>query len=126
MERRSFLKSVLLVPFAFSAAGEAKDRSVLLLESVVAGFQYYRGERVWRNLKVDAPLRLVREPGNSYDEKAIEVYWRGEKLGYVPRVDNSVLAQLMDRGVPLRARISGLRRSYDPWERVSFEVEMEV
>ncbi|RKX74592.1 MAG: hypothetical protein DRP87_16520 [Spirochaetes bacterium] len=77
-------------------------------------------------LEVDQPLNLIREPENPYDEMAIEVYWKDYKLGYIPRDDNSVIAQLMDRGIPLKASISRLNESGNPWDRVGIRVTMEV
>ena len=40
--------------------------------------------------------------------------WRGRKLGYVPRRENAALAWGLDRGTPLRARISRARRASEP------------
>ncbi len=54
------------------------------------------------------------------------IYWRYKKLGYVPRVDNSVIAQMMDRGEKLICSITWLKVSDDPWERVGIKIEVEV
>ncbi len=50
--------------------------------------------------------------------------WRGVKLGYVPRRDNTAVAQMLDRGEPLCARISRLSESSNPWERVEMEIRL--
>jgi hypothetical protein len=130
VQRRSFIKALFGLPFVVLGSRlnkpEPEARNILLLDTVIAGFQYYQGEKVWRKLKTGESLRLIREPENPYDEMAIEVYWRGDKLGYIPRVDNSVIAQLMDRGTHLRARISWLNENDDPWDRVGVKVEMSV
>lgn len=127
MDRREFIKSLLAVPLVAACPGRTPDTGrVLLLDSVIAGFRYYRGEKVWRRLSVGEPLHMVREPENPHDKRAVEVYWRGEKLGYVPRADNAVIAQLMDRSVPLEAGISRLKEGDDPWERIGIKVEMAV
>ena len=120
MERRDFIRSLFVFPLIGLQTGKPgrEPDPVLLLDTVVAGFQYYRGEKVWSGLKEGRHLRLVREPNNPYDEKAVEVYRQNEKLGYISRVDNSVISQLMDRCVSLKARISRLQRSNDPWERI--------
>jgi len=120
VERRDFIRSLFVFPLIGLQTGKPgrEPDPVLLLDTVVAGFQYYRGEKVWSGLKEGRHLRLVREPNNPYDEKAVEVYRQNEKLGYISRVDNSVISQLMDRCVSLKARISRLQRSNDPWERI--------
>jgi hypothetical protein len=130
VKRREFLKSLITIPIVLFYLAKLQEgiarHSILLLDSVIAGFQYYEGEKIWQSLKPDQPLRLVREPQNPYDERAIEVYWKNYKLGYIPRVDNSVIAQLMDRGVVLKARISWLKQSEDLWEKIGIKVEMEM
>ncbi len=125
MKRRSFLKLVLSLPAAALAAGSAKRaEGAVLQESPVAGFQFHRGEAVWPLLRRGASLRMVREPSNPYDPKAVALYFGTDKIGYVPRRENAVVARLLDQGVPLRARITRLRSSPDPWERVRFEVRL--
>lgn len=55
-----------------------------------------------------------------YDGKAIELFWKKKhKLGYIPRVDNSMLAQLLNRGETIEAEVSCLRESSNPWKRIA-------
>lgn len=68
----------------------------------------------------------MREPQNPYDPRAVRVDWRGHKLGYVPRIENTAVAQMLDRGERLTARILQLRESHDPWERVRLVVMVET
>jgi hypothetical protein len=42
------------------------------------------------------PLTLIREPGNSYDPNAIQVWARGSHIGYVKGNQNRDLAMAMD------------------------------
>lgn len=101
-------------------------RTVLLQSSPVAGFQYHEGEAVWALLSCGGALDLVREPGNPYDEKAVRVEWSGRNLGYVPRAENHAVAQLMDTGEAISARVSGLRECANPWERIRIEICLTV
>ena len=77
---------------------------------------------VWDELRVGDALTMEREPENPHDANAVSVSWRGRKLGYVPRRDNAALAWGLDRGEPLRARISRLTSHPNPSKRVEFEV----
>src|SRR2546422_6512931 len=61
----------------------------------------------------------------SHDPGAVSIAWRGRKLGYVPRRENAALAWGLDRGEPLRARISRLAPHPNPARRVEFEVYFE-
>lgn len=98
---------------------------ILLQSSPLAGFRYHEGKAVWDELKVGDALELVREPGNSYDPKAVRVDWHGHVLGYVPRAENAAVARLMDRGEPVEARIVKLRKSRNPRERILFEIYLK-
>lgn len=68
----------------------------------------------------------MREPNNPHDARAVCIDWHGRKLGYLPRVENAAVAQMMDRGERLEARIVELRTSEDPWKRVEVAVELVI
>jgi len=65
----------------------------------------------------------MREADNRFDDRAVRVDWQGHKLGYIPRMDNAAVAQLLDRGETLEAAIAGLENSSNPWDRVRVEVK---
>ena len=131
MSRRAFLKSLtaLLGGFAlpaevFAEAGDATWKT--LQTSPVAGFQYHQGEMLWPRLAVGQPLQLLREADNRHDDRAVRVEWQGCKIGYIPRLDNAAVSQLLDRGEKLQAVITQLAESRNPWERVGVEVRWRV
>jgi hypothetical protein len=128
MNKRNFLQGLLAALGAGIASGTsaAPRRSVLIQRSPLAGFQYHAGEAVWPRLAVGQPLALVREPANPYDARAVRIDWRGHKLGYLPRIENAAVAQMLDRGERIEARIAQLRVSPDPWERVEVAVELTI
>ena len=105
-----------------AAAAPAPRRAIRLLDCPLAGFQHHEGETLWKLLATGQPLKLVREADNPYDARAVRVDWFDRTLGYLPKGDNASVAQLLDRGEPLRARIAGLRQADDPWKRVRLEV----
>lgn len=129
MRRRHFIQSLLgllglsgLAPVSSEAAAVVESRKVLLQTSPVAGFQYHEAEAAWPLLACGCDVELVREPENPYDEKAVRIDWRGRKLGYVPRLENHAVAQLMDRGESLSARVTALQVNPNPWERIRIEI----
>jgi hypothetical protein len=93
--------------------------------SSLAGFRHHAGAEVWNELRVGDALALVRESANPHDPNAVSLWWRGRKLGYVPRTENAAIAWGLDRGEPLRARIVGLEPHPNPARRVAFEVFFE-
>ena len=130
MLRRRFLHSLLTLanslPGAPTARAAGTRRLILLQTSPVAGFQYHDGEAIWGELSSSQSLDLIREAQNIHDDEAVRVEWRGHKIGYVPRIENHAVAQLLDRGEKLSARIAELKESRNPWERVRFEVLLEA
>ena len=124
MKRRTFFRRLFgsLGAAATGAVIVTEMRSVLIQESPIAGFQFHQGDTIWSSLAVGATLKLVREPNNTHDPDAVAVYFQKQKLGYVPRAENSAIAQMMDRGETLEASISKLVVEEDPWERVRFSV----
>jgi hypothetical protein len=100
----------------------ARDNATLIQDSPVAGFQYYRGNAIWPLLRVGEKLSLVRESFNDHDRDAVAVYFRNDKLGFVPHRENSAIAQMLDRGERLEAKISRVLNETDPWERVRMSI----
>ena len=126
MKRRTFFQRLLggLGLVAASPVLGMEDRSVLIQQSSIAGFQFHSGEAVWPSLSVGAKLNLVRESANPNDDNAVAVYFHNEQLGYVPRTENAAIAQMLDRGESLEARISKLSVEEDPWDRVRINVSV--
>jgi hypothetical protein len=113
-------------PAASSVATSAARHAILLQTSALAGFQFHHGATLWPQLKAKQSVTLVREPDNAFDQNAIRVEWRGQKIGYVPRRENTVAAGLIDRGENLVASISALVESDDPWARVRLEISLQT
>lgn len=105
-----------------AGASEQADKSLLLQESPVAGFQFHRGKESWDLMTEGDRLKLIPEPGNKYDDRAIAIYWQDNKLGYLPRRDNAAVSQLLHRRQNVTASIAKLKQSSDPWERIKMEI----
>ncbi|HEY3326815.1 MAG TPA: HIRAN domain-containing protein [Novimethylophilus sp.] len=108
------------------AAHASRETWKTLQTSPVAGFQYHHGDALWPQLAVGQPITLTREADNPYDERAVRVEWQSFKLGYIPRLDNAAISQLLDRGETLDALIVGLENSSNSWDRVKVEVRWRM
>ena len=106
------------------AAVSAQSIRILVQSSPLAGFQYHAGAVVWDDMQVGDALTLVREPENPHDANAVRIDWRGQQIGYLPRVENGAVAAEMDRGGRLEARIAKLRNHRDPRQRVLVDVHL--
>jgi hypothetical protein len=116
------LPSLLLV-LAFSAYGQRVQ--LLVQSSPLAGFRYGEAALAMPDMQPGDALDLVHEEDNPHDANAVRVEWRGRKLGYVPRRQNAAIAWGLDRGTPLRARVSLLADHPNPARRIEFEVYIE-
>ena len=92
------------------------ERDIFLFGTEVAGTYYSENiEELYNSLNEGDLLALIREPDNPYDKYAIRIetsdshligYHPSEafpphdssKLGYIPRVNNKIIARLMDAG----------------------------
>lgn len=122
MERRRLFKTplglaVLAAGTPRRARADVPSGLILIQTSPRVGFEYHAGARRWPRLRAGQALTLVREPHNRQDPRAVRADWRGQKLGYLRRVGNTAVSQVLDRGM-LRAAITALRESRDPWQRV--------
>lgn len=135
MDRRTCLKSLLsssatLFMFFLTVKTNAVPRKaggkILLQSSPVAGFQFYQGDRVWKSLQPGGYLSLIPEPDNRYDANAVKVMWRECQLGYIPRRENLAVSQILGRGGRLDARISEMKESENPWERVRVDIYLSA
>lgn len=93
----------------------------------VAGFKHWDGVFELPNLKVGQKLKLKTEFDNPYDPNAIAIYRKGAKLGYVPRDQNPVMAQLMYFGHKdvFEAYVLGVNPEADPWKQVYVGVRVK-
>ena len=113
----------LLLFLALPVQGQSVQ--LLVQSSPLAGFRYGEAAAVMPMLQPGDALELVREEDNPHDPNAVRVEWRGRKLGYVPRRQNAALAWGLDRGTPLRARVSRLVVHPNPAKRIEFDVYIE-
>ena len=133
MNRRDFITNLLglplLIPFkdTFYRSDIGNNRKAILIQtSSIAGFQFYDGDHIWDQLSTGDILQLIQEPDNPYDENAVEIYWRNSKLGYLPCVENTAIAQMMNQEQEITAKISSKREGFNPWERLAIEVWLQI
>ncbi len=127
MNRRFFLERItaLIGIGTVAPAVRAADKQPIELQrSPVAGFQYHCGESIWPQLLPGVSLGLVREANNPYDPRAVRIEYDGLKIGYVPRVENSTIAYLLDSGRQVSASIVELRESPNPWDRIEVSLSL--
>lgn len=111
-----------LVLWAFSLGAPAQSIKILVQSSPLAGFQYYAGKLQWDEMRTGDKLTLVREADNIHDPNAVRVDWKNIKLGYLPRAENRGVAEELDKGGKVEARIARLTQHRNPWKRILVDV----
>lgn len=83
---------------------------------ILCGIQHQPEARnLWRNITRTTPVQIVRERYNPHDPLAISLRTEDDqRLGYIRREDNRILAALIDQGLTLHAQIADLHTRTDP------------
>ncbi len=129
MNRINFLKSLFTgsaLLFLPRTGAEKPVREIRLSSPYLAGFRYYQGFEIVTQLRENNLLTLKREPANTYDCYAVEVFKNNTKLGYLPRAENKVIARLMDQGVAVKAQILKVEPGVYAYRKVKMNVFYEL
>lgn len=116
--------------FCLSLPAAAQEARLLVQRAQVAGFAYHAGAQLWPQLKVGESVRLVLECDNPHDPQAVRIDYSGSgeaaTLGYLGREENGAVARALAEGQPLQARISRLRETKNPRNRIEIEIWVAV
>lgn len=114
------------VGFIHNGTINSFNEDIYLITVYVAGLFHYVDMNTFdKKINEKDSLDLFREPDNEYDKKAIMVKFKDEKIGYVPRQYNLILANLMDAGKRLYGKVANV--SHGPYEGeldISFKIFM--
>jgi hypothetical protein len=64
----------------------------------IAGFTYYDAPLCFNKLKIGTHLRLKLEKDNKFDARAVAIYYKDFKLGFIPRAENRIFYKLLITG----------------------------
>lgn len=96
-------------------------KDILVLHCLVAGTSFRKLKEVEPSLLAEVKLVMKREPENEYDDFAIALHFEKQKIGYIPRDMNEVIARLMDAGKKFYAVIHAKE-----WEGNWLKIEIRV
>lgn len=99
------------------------SRDIFLFETHIAGTSYIENiEELATKIKIEDRLNLFREADNEHDKAAIVVKTLdGEKIGYIPKVDNIVFSRLLDAGKLLFLQITNIEKK-NSWYKIDVKV----
>lgn len=86
----------------------------------LAGFTYYDGALVFNKLKIGKKLNLKLEKRNAYDPKAVAIYYKTSKIGFIPRSENRIFYKLIKIGLSkyVQVRIQKIDATAHPEEQI--------
>lgn len=96
-------------------------KDILVLETIVAGTSFRKLKDLEPKLNIQVKLELKREPENEYDKFATALYFEKNKIGYIPKESNEVMARLLDAGKAFFATIEAKE-----WEGNWLRIEVKV
>ncbi len=96
-------------------------KDILVLETIVAGTSFKKLKDIEPKLSTIVKLALVREADNKYDEFAVALDFENNKIGYIPKECNEVIARLLDAGKAFFATITAKE-----WEGNWLRIEIKV
>lgn len=89
----------------------------------IAGFTFYEGVTVFEKMKVGKKVKFQLEEDNKWDPRAVAIYFKGEKIGFIPKTENRIIYKLLKVGITqFEARIQKI----DPTEHTERQVEVVV
>ena len=102
------------------------SKDIFLIEVHIAGTTHIDNiNELEPKLNEGVEVLFFREPTNQYDDKAIVIKDKeGNKLGYVPRAKNEILARLMDAGKLVYGKIKS-KEKIDNWIKIELEIYLK-
>jgi hypothetical protein len=99
------------------------SQEIFLLSVYIAGTTHIKNlNDLEKNIIEGTKINFYREPGNTYDPQAIVVKdGVGNKLGYIPKDKNDILARLMDAGKLLYGVVKE-KNKVGNWTKIQVEI----
>lgn len=123
MKRADFIKNLglssggLLLPKNLLTKNQVK-----IYDNYVRGLQHYHFQNVEKKIKKGDILSLKREKTNVHDAFAVEVYYKNNKIGYLPAFENIVIANMLDAQVKVSAFVSHYKKEDNPYKMESLGI----
>lgn len=91
----------------------------------IAGFTYYEGVLAFSELKIGVQLQLKLEEENKFDARAVAIYYKEFKLGFVPRSENRIFYKLLKVGIDcFEVRIQRVDEKENPESQIGVVVHL--
>ena len=90
----------------------------------IAGLTFYEAVLCFKKLKVGTELRLELETENKFDARAVAIYYKDYKLGFVPRAENRIFYKLL--AMDYNSIFDAVIQQIDPTEHPEQQIRVVV
>lgn len=97
------------------SAPPASKVRVELLRVCLYNNEWDEGRWTWPVLPVGAPLIVVRDRSQRWDDNAVRFVWRGYRIGQLSRTENTTIAHLLDQGHRIEACVNDVQDRDKLW-----------
>jgi len=103
------------------------SREIFLIDTHIAGTTYVENiESIAEKIAAGVRLNFYREPKNEYDANAILIKDEtGNRVGYVPKKNNEILARLMDAGKLIYGIVTVKESTSGGWLKIEIEIYLQ-
>ena len=128
VSRKTFLMYLLQLPIFAGLAkylyGFETEKRYLLNKFSVAGFYFYEGPKLLEKMKPGDTLRMKPHPENIEDEYAVELHFKDNMIGHIPRSDNRHIFRLLEEEKELVCTIRKIDPDAKTWQMCKVKVEL--
>ena len=103
---------------------DVMPKEILVLECLVAGTSFRKLRDVEPELISKVKLELKRDIKNEHDKMAVELWYNQNKIGYIPRDKNEVIARMLDAGKSFFATLQA-KEWEGNWLRLDIKVYLK-
>lgn len=103
---------------------DVMPKEILVLECLVAGTSFRKLRDVEPELISKVKLELKRDIKNEHDKMAVELWYNQNKIGYIPRDKNEVIAHMLDAGKSFFATLQA-KEWEGNWLRLDIKVYLK-
>ena len=102
-----------------------KKREASIITRIVGSCYHPNAVALMSHLPDEEDLTLKREPDNKFDPSAVAVYHGSTMLGYVPAVDATTVARVMDEGYDHGCHVRSSAPAICVWWNLDKEIDKD-
>ena len=91
----------------------------------VVELSHYEMIYIYHHIHESCEVQLRREHNHVFDKNAVEVYFKGFKIGYISQKVNAIVAKKLDNGKRVIAKVKSIQKQkYTPLSGLDIELMM--